>query len=157
MKALSDVKLNKIVQKILTIIRSLTAKDVGAISYTLLWSLPEEKANAEFAEQTVNIDLSEYDGVKIIRKFAEPVEVYRKLDGTFPTGTWGSVMSWVDFNASTFGFVVRKCTVTDTGIHFDDAVQCNAVGSGHNVVENHNTAAIPVEIYGIKGFRKTIE
>jgi hypothetical protein len=130
-----------------------TALDVGAVSWTLLWSLSDENVTInkdgaeEFAAQTISINLGGYDGVKIIRNNREAIELYRKPDGTFSWSAGGAI-DWINNNQ--FGIVARTYQVSDTGIEFEDCHQFNYIDDGTHSTKTLNTALIPLRIYGIK-------
>jgi hypothetical protein len=161
MKTLSDVKLNKIVQRFLDLLsnHTHTAADVGALSFTPLWALSDKNVTIngdgakEFAAQTIHLDLRGYDGVKIVRNRQEPIELYRLSDGTFPIYTTGCAVDWI--NNGQFGVQTRRYCVNDTGIEFQDCMEFDYFDDGEHSTQVRNTSLIPMEIYGIKGFRKT--
>jgi hypothetical protein len=130
----------------------------GCNREVLLWSLSDENVTVnadgvkEFAAQTINMDLSGYDGVKIIRNHHEPIELYRLPDGNFPYYAMGGAVDWI--NTNQFGVVIRQYEVADDSIKFYDCMQFNYVDSGKHYTNIWNKSLIPIEIYGIKRLRK---
>lgn len=161
MKAVNDIKLYKILHRVLGLLKTHThtPDDVGAVSWTLLWALSDEnvtingEGKKEFAEQTISVDLSGYDGIKIIRSHHEPIELYRLTDGNFPYYSMGGAVDWI--NSNQFGVVIRQYEVADDSIKFYDCQQFNYVDSGKHFSTTLNTSLIPIEIYGIKGLPKS--
>lgn len=110
----------------------------GGITMSLLWTNPSPTSN--FAAQTVSINLSEFQALKI--KFI-----------TSPTGTMRAVQDvLVDgetyncylHNATTgtqYSYI-RQVIATSTGVEFSTGYREQTAGAGY---------MIPLEIYGIKG------
>lgn len=131
----------------------LTTLNVCPVEHrTLLWTNPDLTAN--FAAQTVELDLSDYDEVEIefvlwtgdprsccIRRGSKGEECIASTIASNSTkGNTGNTF------ASTIINQMRAFTANDTGVTFSQAVEATA---GANFgVQNHSL--LPYQIYGIK-------
>lgn len=100
-----------------------------------LWENTNPTGN--FYAQTVNLDLSEYDGVSIYYK-AYPDAVSIIPYGFIPKGT----QAMLQFVTTAKNVLNRTAAVTDAGVEF---------GPGQANGENSNTAPAPLAIYGWAG------
>ena len=106
----------------------------------LLWTNPNPTAS--FSAQTVNIDLSSYDGVVIDSARNDSGYFTRKVIQKGYNGY--SFSGWIQ--PSGFGLNCRLCRVEESGIIFNDAYVYQYAGSGSGNVLN--TMHIPLKIYG---------
>lgn len=113
----------------------------GNLSPVLLWE--NSNPTAEFAAQTVSLDLTDYAGVIIEFKLKTNstkinTRLYAKknenVDSIFGAGSYNTKG---DSNAA------RGLTVTDTGVTFAEGYS--------NMTENNNLC-IPITIYGVKEY-----
>ena len=116
------------------------------LSPVLLWE--NSNPTAEFAAQTISLDLTDYVGV-IIEFFKSAAEnnlltrIYVKKTDTAQFG--GGFR--IDAN-STIGASGRNVTINDSGVEFTDG----AAGWSVTSVTTLNTDMIPYRIYGVKAY-----
>ena len=91
---------------------------------TLLWTNPSPNAN--FAAQTVSLDLSDYDDVEIEFKTYSTQATYLTSKGTIGNGK--AIMYGQTGSGSPVRIygTQRSCTPTNNGIDFEDALDYSA-------------------------------
>lgn len=107
------------------------------ITMVKLWE--NASPTSEFVEQTISLDLSEFDMVEIFYKRASSANEWHSAK--IKVGTYGSLFAMTNYRSQ------RTVTVNTTGIVFAAGRQANI---SESLTEN-NVAAVPVAIYGIKG------
>lgn len=126
------------------------------ISKDLLWTNPNP--TAEFAAQTISLDLSEYDFIFI------KAAGYPNVSSDYPAGLikWFEVkknestildMNVTFFNTSTSSNAYwggRTCIVSDTGVNFEQGISYKVNDTTSHVGTSSNGSVVPIEIYGIK-------
>ncbi len=110
------------------------------LSPVLLWTNPSP--TADFAPQTVNLDLSKYAGV-IVEFNSDSYGIlssrsYLKKNEVINTTYFGA-----GFAKDTDGGVGRRYTINDTGVTFE---------IGYYLNNSNNGVAIPTKIYGVKEY-----
>ena len=116
-------------------VRYITQKE--AYREVKLWE--NASLSSSFPAQTIDLDLSEYDGVSILYYVDATTDVHRN---TGRVGKKQSGCMWY-VTASSGYRLHRVFTVSDTGISFDTATNTGTVAA--------NKVCIPHVIYGIKG------
>ena len=105
----------------------------------LLWT--NASPTSSFAEQTVQLDLSNYSTIVIMYAPYDSLQYYSSMicfKGTIYLVT-------TDMGSGGAASVARKATISNTGIAFETA------RLGYNgTATNNNTYIIPYKIYGIK-------
>ena len=107
--------------------------------YTLLWTNPNP--TSEFSAQTISLDLSKYDAIKIdynaygIKSEETYVGKSCRLSSVSPGGSSYYITARY-----------RDCKVMTDGIKFDDGYTSYAVATP----DTNNANCIPYKIYGIK-------
>lgn len=103
------------------------------LTMTMLWENP--KPTATFAVQTIELDLSGYDGIYVEADYS--TNVFCRIGQ--------SAMILADSNVEAHGGTVMKRGVkaTQTSVLFEDCVISN--------IDFYNDHIIPLRIYGIKG------
>lgn len=126
-----------------------TCAQIGATSMTLLWE--NASPTSDFAAQTIALDLSGYDGVKIVRTEKANTEANRGANGTFHMIVDAQV-SYINYEGNIqVIFLQRDYTPSDTGIIFKDCKQCGYYAGSWGKGELRNDLMKPLKIYGIKG------
>lgn len=126
----------------------LDADDVGAMSaWELLWT--NASPTSAFAAQTVSLDLSGYDAVRIVFKLVQSGTAGTKLNSMISqfvnVGDGGLNLYITQAGGDWAGTAYlneRSFEVNTTGVYFYDNRERN---------RNVNTNNIPIYIYGIKG------
>ena len=112
---------------------------MGGMSKKLLW---ENTSNLEYKDQTLSIDLSEYDAVELIM---EPYDLSDNKSGTL---YWINVGETARLLISGAHLQYRDVTVNATGITFGKAYICWNMNGTYDA---NNAVNRPHQIYGIKG------
>lgn len=107
------------------------------ISAVLLWENPNTTAN--FAAQTINLDLSEYGAVLYVA-FADTVNDHTEVKLAV-IGYKTNISSFWNYRQG------RPVTTTPTGAVFEDAAEVSQTAS----MKINNSKIIPYKIFGIKG------
>ena len=118
----------------------------GKLSMTLLWE--NASVNSRFPAQTLPLDLSEYDHVAIVARWVASYEWCNQEMKIFgkEQGSDGRILS---FAGASTGIVSRFIlSIDDTGITFSGGQHWSLSGSS---LQENNSVAIPVNIYGVKG------
>lgn len=110
----------------------------GNLQIEQIWKNPN--SGVEFADQTINLDLSDYDFIAILSFPQNSITLMKRETGMatyaigagYPTGG-----IWTYY---------RSAVIRDTGINFRDAYSVNH----QHVTSMDNKAMIPDIIYGIK-------
>ena len=128
---------------------NLTSLIPPSVKIDKLWTNPDP--TAQFAAQTINLDLSEYDAVEVryvgstVWKSNSSVTISKGNRGyaNVTAGNMGmqSASNTVIYTAN------RLFTVSDTGIECSAGYAMTSNGS---IVSPENRAGVPTEIYGIK-------
>ena len=110
----------------------------------LLWTNPDPTAT--FAAQTINLDLSEYDSVRVLSRTNTTSNHRRYFD--CPVGNSQQIFSFGSAGAGAATHLSnRSYTTSISGISFENSYYKNLTNT---TVETDNFSCIPVEIYGIK-------
>lgn len=127
-----------------TILANLEVEGGGAgVTMDLLWENPDP--TAEFAAQTVELDLSEYTHVAVMFKWSDTANVYVPVQ-FFEKGVVATANAF-GYNATELQ--ARVVTPSDTAIAFGDGGRWNRGSTTSNIVAD-DTVMIPYRIYGIK-------
>lgn len=112
----------------------------------LLWT--NSSPTAQFAEQTVSVDLSGYSSVEVVYKLFTNQNAY--VTGQFVYAGDGTITVTASGSAGYFSggvaMMARRATLVTSGVHFS-AASLAAVSSAWDV---NNSCLIPYRIYGIK-------
>ncbi|MBE7039154.1 MAG: hypothetical protein E7398_00315 [Ruminococcaceae bacterium] len=119
-----------------------SAESLGAFDDVLLWENAD--TTAEFESQTINLDLSEYQRIKIIVLGGtySHMEYYSTWEITEKGKSFALFSPYAPSGVQT-GADVRSCKVTDTGVAFGS-------GKSFQSDNNKNFACIPYKIIGYK-------
>lgn len=135
-------------------LKQVAVEDAGLMRMELLWE--NAVPSSGFAAQTVELDLSNYDAVKIAYygQIAGSLSLnfYGLKTETCLKNEYGSLDSVAFIGASNTGgyAFTRNVQVLDTGIVFDTGYSGYTDGSGG---ASATKAGVPVKIYGIKGIQ----
>lgn len=118
--------------------------NLGGISKTLLWI--NASAESDFGEQTIDMDLSQYDFIEVHSVFDRNLSRIPQI--LIPIESNGSSLYGITHSS---GIIIgwRRCYTTTTLVKFDDNLNYQ---SDAETVDNSRN--IPIEIYGIKGCLK---
>lgn len=149
-----------------------TAEDVGAVPVSrtingtplsedivipegvqmeLLWQ--NASPYSGFAAQTVELDLSGYDGVLIQCRVGDQHEA----SSICVKGYAGSLFAFLCDASKSVGFTdARRFSVTENGVVFSTGYQYG-INVGNQIIDENYAVNIPYLIYGIKGIRHEME
>ena len=120
----------------------LDANDVGAMAeWDLLWT--NASPLSSFSGQTISINLSGYDFVKIVFNWYVGNSTSEKYCQDFLCGATS-----LTYRSDVGGYIsTRTVTISGSGIVFGSCSESQGTGS----TSTNNSACVPVYIYGIKG------
>lgn len=106
----------------------------------LLWT--NTNPTAEFAPQTVSIDLTDYKEVEIIARNSTTNS--ESVTQKFPISNDGGVLTIFKLNDTWY---MRQLTISNSGITFASGRYCYMTNGGNGELD---AVCIPLRIYGIK-------
>ena len=120
----------------------LDADGIGAMpKWVLLWT--NASPMTSFAAQTIQLNLSGYDFVKIVFNWYVGQSEGTKFCQDFMCGEKSYA-----FRPDNGGYIsIRALTISNSGIAFDDCIESQGTAAS----STNNSACVPVYIYGIKG------
>lgn len=110
--------------------------NMPGISAVQLWQ--NSSPTSAFAAQTVQLDLSNYDGILLVF-LATTTDTNRQSSMICLKG---HTSVFFDIYVGTTAVRSRSAQVTDTGVKFS---------TGYNNTSSNTSSAIPYQIFGIKG------
>lgn len=106
----------------------------------LLWT--NTNPTADFAPQTVSIDLTDYNEVEIVAKHSTGTN--QTVTQKFAVSDGGGVITIFQLNDTWY---MRQLTLTNSGITFASGRYCYMSNGGNGELYS---VCIPIRIYGIK-------
>ena len=129
-------------------LRQIAKADSGMIYMDLLWT--NASPNSDFATQTINLDLSKYDAIKVfyLRHAGSPYQSSDEIE----IGTQG-IIGFVEGGTTAGAYMAIRyryiTSVTEVGVTFSTGY----IGWAGQAETKNESMAIPVKIYGIKGVK----
>ena len=121
-----------------------------ALSMELLWE--NASPTSSFAQQTVNLNLSEYAGIEIVFK-AHIARDFVFSTGYIPKDNHRHVlfgMNYILETNSDADLVLRGFALSNSGVVFESG-KYNGMETVSDAVAESDKGCIPLKIYGIKG------
>lgn len=120
----------------------------SALKMELLWENASPTSN--FDEQTIHLDLSAYDAVRIVSygtQSTDGITDMKESSFVIDVNTTGLILGIRYYR---FEFFARSVSVSKTGVHFELA-QYKGMGADDWSGKIQKDICIPLRIYGIKG------
>ena len=108
-----------------------------------LWQNPD--TTASFAEQTISLDLSNYDAVYVFC-YQATTQQYCRAQGLALKGIQTTIRHITNSSTNIVG-MSRNVTMSDTGVAFGTG---GRLVQGTSGITTDNSLQIPVYIYGVK-------
>ena len=124
----------------------ITPENIGAISMELLWE--NASPSSDFAAQTIALDLSQIDVVKVVYKVMTTSDNEYTFEASVNRSA--TIINFVNASfSSTTQVSSRDLTINPDGIIFKDSLNKQITSS--SAASTSNSRIIPIKIYGVKG------